>query len=74
MPKRYSSQSAYGQDARLAKITTEVSAGTVYAGSPKPIQAIFALSRSRNLLARGNDYTQAIISLIVGASGLLLFS
>lgn len=61
------------QDPRLARIITGALAGTVYAGSPKPVQTIFALSRSRNLLARGNDYTQAIISLIVGASGLLLF-
>lgn len=61
------------QDPRLAGILTDVSAGTVYAGSPKPVQTMFALSRSRNLLARGDDYTQAIISLIVGASGLLLF-
>jgi hypothetical protein len=62
------------QDPRLARITPDVLHGAVYAGSPRPVQTMFALSKSRNLLARGNDYTQSIISLIVGASSLLLFS
>jgi hypothetical protein len=60
------------QDPRLTRLTTDV-VGTVYAGSPKSVQAIFSLSKARNLLVRGNDYTQSIVSLIVGASGLLLF-
>jgi hypothetical protein len=60
------------QDPRLARLTPDV-IGDVYAGSPKPVQSVFALFKSRNLLVRGNDYTQSVIALIVGASGLLLF-
>jgi sigma-B regulation protein RsbU (phosphoserine phosphatase) len=61
------------QDPRLARIIPDVMPGTVYVGSSRAVQAIFTLSKSYNLLARGNDYTQSIISLIVGASSLLLF-
>lgn len=61
------------QDPRLARIIPNVMSGTVYAGSPRTVQAIFMLLKSHSLLARGNAYTQGIISLIVGASSLLLF-
>jgi hypothetical protein len=61
------------QDPQLVKISLNVMPGTVYAGDPKAVQPIFKLLKARNLLVRGNDYTQAVVSLIVGAASLLLF-
>ena len=61
------------QDPRLAGIVPNQLYRPAYAGAAGPIQTFFALSKARSLIARGNDYTQAIISLIVGASTLLLY-
>lgn len=60
------------QNPRLLRITPDVLRGTMYVGDAKTIDTMFRLSKSYNLLEQGNTYTQAIISLIVGASSLLL--
>ena len=61
------------KDPRLAALTPNVLQGTVYVGSPASLGTLFSLSKAWDLLARGNDYTQLVISFIVGASTLLLF-
>ena len=61
------------QDPRLANIVPNGLYFPAYAGAARPVQAIFSLIKSRNLIARGNDYTQSVISLIIGASTLVLY-
>ena len=61
------------QDPKLVRIVSKAVSGNVYAGSPAAVESMFTLMKARTLLAFGNDYTQLIISLIVGVASLLLF-
>jgi len=61
------------QDPRLVGIAPDRLYRPAYAGAAQIVQSFFSLLKARTLIAGGNDYTQAIISLIVGASSLLLF-
>jgi hypothetical protein len=61
------------QDSRLAGILTGVMYGRTYVGGSRPMATIFALSNAWDLLAHGNDYTQLLLSVVVGGAGLLLF-
>jgi hypothetical protein len=61
------------QDPLIANAIPSLLNGTPYAGSAGSVQRFFTRIKAQNLLAHGNDYTQAVISLIVGAASLLLF-
>ena len=61
------------QDPKLVRVVPKAVSGDVYAGSPAAIESMFTLTKARTLLASGNDYTQLVISLIVGVASLLLF-
>ena len=60
-------------DPRLTGIGATHLNGNTYAGASKPLLALFGLSNAWDLLAHGNDYTVALLELVVGASSLLLF-
>ncbi len=61
------------EDPRLAGIVQNSLYSPMYVGGARPVGVIFNLVKARDLLARGTDYTSAVISVIVGAAGMLLF-
>ena len=61
------------QDPLLARIAPDRISGTVLVGAEEPAQTMFALLKSQALLVRGNDYTLAVICLIVGSASWVLF-
>lgn len=60
-------------DLRLAGISPDMLLGQAYVGSPRAINSFFSLLKASRLLSSGSFYTEAIISLIVGAASLVLF-
>jgi len=60
-------------DPRLADVVPDSLLGQVYIGSPRAVGSFFSLLKSSRLLSSGSFYTQAIISLIVGAASFVLF-
>ena len=67
-----------GRDPRLARSSTgknqlKCDARHRLCGRSEGRPTHLKLLKARNLLARGNDYTQAVVFLIVGAASLLLF-
>jgi hypothetical protein len=61
------------QDPSLFGLHEGVLLGRAYAGEAEPLLHQFALTKDSALLSRGNEYTQDVLSLIVGAATLLLF-